>query len=477
MNGLRMHNNEFEQQVQQKTEGLKITPSEGVWDIIEGQLPAEKKRKRPLLWLVVLLLLVGGAAWWLAAKDSADHTDKQVATSTDIRPVTNGKPTIAQDNNNTVASPYQPLPNTISKDAAMQSPSGDSTQRREQGNRNRRIAAKAHVHIGPSKAWANTDNGATDKQDNGKSFASPDGKTAGQVNTKILASDATMEPSIDTTADAVTLFKISTPITLLRTTIHPSTQQIQLAQRPFVALTVVSNNKDAKGSAKKNWSFGITAGIGASRRNDKLFSAGDEKKLQQMTAGGSITGVVFDSSKSSPINDYKAGLSFHVGMYAQRPMGNRWVLQTGLVYHYLSNRQPAGKEYMSFNNNSYVSLGNSAYKNRIHLVQIPVTLQYQLGNQRKWSLLMGSSLGYLAASNLLVYEANGVSPMYARGNGLYNRFQATAHIGTTVRPKQSTALALGLRVEYGITSLTKKTFDAQRMIAAQMFCQIPFSKK
>ena len=490
MKGLRMHNSEFERRVQQKTEGLKIVPSEGLWDKIEGQLPPEKKRRRALLWLLPLLLLTGGAGWWFAANKQSNATDKQPSKATAIQSATNGQHTIVQDTRHMAASATQTLPNAAIKDVATPSQpvqqdyhisvtatQPDSNQRRAQGNKKMSVAQQMPVRTRPATAWAIATNTVNDKQDDRKLPPSHNGNKAGQIKTKIAAADATIEPAIDPDADATMLSKQHIPIKPMVAFKNSVTQQIELAQWYFIGPTDAADNKVQKKNAKKNWTFGLTAGIGMSWRNDKLFSASDEKQLQMMTFGGSITGIVFDSSKSNAISKHQAGLSFHMGVYAQRPIGNRWILQTGLVYNYLSNRQPAGKEYLSFNNNSYLSLGNGAYTNRIHLVQVPITLQYQLGSQHTWNLLMGTSLGYLAASNLLVYDANGQSPIYVKGTDLYNRIQATAHIGASVRPQPSAALTLGMRVEYGITSLTKKTFDAQRMMAAQVFCQIPFSKK
>lgn len=487
MNGLRMHNNEFERQVQQKTEGLKITPSAGLWDTIEGQLPPEKKRRRPLLWLLALLLAGGGAAWWVMGTDHATVTDNPPATATSNRPATNNPTTTAHDSSRTTAAAHPTLPDPVIKDAAMQSPSvqqggnlsvaissADSNQ--SQVQRKMSVAEKIRMRTRPSKAWTIATNGVDDGKDSGKGLPSPKGKTAGQVNIQIAAANATTAISIDSAA-ATMLPKLPTTIMPMIAVSTPTAQQHQLAQRSFIGPTDAANNRVQKKQGKQNWAFGFTAGLGLSKRNDKLFSSGDEKRLAMVSNGLSSPGVVFDSTNSGAIKKYKPGLSFHMGLYAKRPIGNRWLLQTGLLYSYLSGRQPAGKEYVSFNNNSFVSLGNKAYVNKIHLVQVPVELQYQLAQQSKWHLLMGTTLGYLINSNLLVYETNGTSPIYIKGNYLYNRIQLMGHIGTAIRPKPTSALTWGMRVQYGITTLTKKEVDAQRMIAAQVFCQIPFPKK
>jgi hypothetical protein len=55
--------NEFEKQVQQKMEELKLVPSEPVWQKVEMQIRKEKDRRRMIFWIPLFAILLGGGLW------------------------------------------------------------------------------------------------------------------------------------------------------------------------------------------------------------------------------------------------------------------------------------------------------------------------------------------------------------------------------------------------------------------------------
>lgn len=60
-----MHN-EFEKQVQQKLNELRLTPTPPVWEKVEAQIRTKKDRRRLFLLLPLLLALSGLLTWWWA---------------------------------------------------------------------------------------------------------------------------------------------------------------------------------------------------------------------------------------------------------------------------------------------------------------------------------------------------------------------------------------------------------------------------
>jgi hypothetical protein len=56
--------NEFEKQVQQKLDELKLVPSGPVWQKVEEQIRKKKDRRRRVLWLPLLVLLLTGGVWF-----------------------------------------------------------------------------------------------------------------------------------------------------------------------------------------------------------------------------------------------------------------------------------------------------------------------------------------------------------------------------------------------------------------------------
>src|SRR6478672_5620829 len=55
--------NEFEKQVQQKMDELKLVPSEPVWQKVEMQIRKKKDRRRLIFWIPFLGLMLGAGLW------------------------------------------------------------------------------------------------------------------------------------------------------------------------------------------------------------------------------------------------------------------------------------------------------------------------------------------------------------------------------------------------------------------------------
>ena len=71
-----MQNSEFEKNIQQKMEELKLAPADAVWQKVEAELPKEKKRR----WIVFLLLFAGLAAGSFLFMNQYKSGDKKAAT-------------------------------------------------------------------------------------------------------------------------------------------------------------------------------------------------------------------------------------------------------------------------------------------------------------------------------------------------------------------------------------------------------------
>ena len=68
-----MPENNFEKNVQQRMEELKLQPSGTVWGKVYDKIRKEKKRRRFIVWfLLFAFLLLGGGGWWLL-RDNNNH--------------------------------------------------------------------------------------------------------------------------------------------------------------------------------------------------------------------------------------------------------------------------------------------------------------------------------------------------------------------------------------------------------------------
>jgi hypothetical protein len=513
-----MHNKEFERQVQQKTEGLKITPSEGMWDKIEAQLPPQKKKRRPLVWLLALLLAGGSTAIWFVGQEGGNSGDKPVAQLGPQQSVTYPSPPQQplSDDHQALAKPSStPLaPSTASvpqQGTGATNTSLDTTARQQ---RTVRDDGKVHVKIGKPPADIaviadNANDGTTNKNvgaDNQMDMAQKQQKTirlpisatskavqmtmvAGQVDTMGLAQTFVAESAIE---------KLSVPHFL---TIASDPAAIDMAIKPIKAVPVEllplpPTTATKTSNAKRGWEWGLTVGAGLSNRADNLLWLKNNLNAMDMSVGGLVNPGVYAPN----ISKIKPGIAYHVGLYLQKPIGKRWHLQTGLSYNYLSNKQAVGSLVQDplrfwvfgqplaggvFTSNNYrggvryssfFRPGNSrVYTNRIHLLQLPIELQYRFGQRNQWGLFTGVSIGYMMPSKILVYDAANVS--YFTSRELYNRMQLSVQTGAAFYPKQQSSFAVGMRINYNITSFVSRQAEIQRMLSGLLYCNIPLKKK
>src|SRR5688572_12068837 len=68
-----MSDHEFEKQVRQKLDDLKLTPTATTWVTIEEELRAQKRRRVPVFWLPLLLIgLAAGGYFMFDDKQTAE---------------------------------------------------------------------------------------------------------------------------------------------------------------------------------------------------------------------------------------------------------------------------------------------------------------------------------------------------------------------------------------------------------------------
>src|SRR4051812_47634588 len=65
-----MRKADFENNVQQKMQELRFSPSDEVWKRVEAGIAEKRKRRPVLLWLTLGTVLIGGTIFWLSHSSS-----------------------------------------------------------------------------------------------------------------------------------------------------------------------------------------------------------------------------------------------------------------------------------------------------------------------------------------------------------------------------------------------------------------------
>jgi len=70
-----MPGHEFEKNVQQRLDELKLRPSEAVWNNVEYSIRKDKRRRRMILWLPILFLFLGTSGYFIINKNGFISAD------------------------------------------------------------------------------------------------------------------------------------------------------------------------------------------------------------------------------------------------------------------------------------------------------------------------------------------------------------------------------------------------------------------
>ena len=91
-----MGNNSFENKLEQEIKGLRIQPSEAVWQQVENRIQKERKRRILLWWIFSSCILIAGAGVWLnpeyTTKDEQKTVQNNYETQTAISSSNNKSP-------------------------------------------------------------------------------------------------------------------------------------------------------------------------------------------------------------------------------------------------------------------------------------------------------------------------------------------------------------------------------------------------
>jgi len=126
---------------------------------------------------------------------------------------------------------------------------------------------------------------------------------------------------------------------------------------------------------------------------------------------------------------------------------------------------------------SYYHTGNStSYKNKFHLLEIPLIFQYQFPKSSRFYIEAGPSVTCLLRSNALVYSQK--TKAYVTDKDIFNKFGASINGGLVVNFARNKALpfSIGYQFKYGVGSVVKTSFGKQHFINSLLYLKIPFKK-
>ncbi len=476
-----MQNSEFEKKVQQKMEELKFTPADAVWQKVEAELPKEKKRR----WIVFLLLFAGLAAGSFLFMNQYKNNDKKILAENNTTKKNDLQNSITPGKGKTVSDTAAVLKNEslniVTDDNSKQNSKLSSLQIKiKQAD----VIALNNEH---KENLAEKNNKRLKIK--GKTGVTIKNPSPASVNEEVIANETVNIVSDNTVKNTFPDDTASLPINNLKDVIgEPEIKKIETtAATEFKIDTVLpsSSKKIEKKINNLKWQYGIYLATGISNVKNSLFS--NAPVFSDRFANAILASPPNPQVAAMTVNPSKA-IAFSVGLYAQKNINDRLKLTTGVNYFYQSNSIRTGSRVDSMTNYNYdvnkniaadyyYKTGNSAsYKNKFHLIEMPFLFQYKLLKKSSLYIDGGPSVAFLINSNALVYNSN--SSGYFTDRAIFNKllFSINAGAGIDLAQKTKMPFSVGYRFNYGIVSVTKKSFGKQHLVNSLLYLEIPLKK-
>ncbi len=528
-----MPGNEFEKQVQQKMDELKFVPSATVWQEVEKQINERKKRRLPFLWLLLLGVFLGGATWLyrvnnISEKPSVQHqgAERAVAVADNAGAEKNAATPPGKIASAKQAGADIPGAVTAGKKKAIESGNPEATGKPGQEGYltdKRKIRPAAAPAALPATASTITPvhnkeskvvTAAADKRRHaavGRS-ASEAGITktrsqlprhklfnekpavSGQSPAAIGSVLANEEDKADgrladnnNTVQAITppaavVLQDTIAALMATATVADSSKHKDIVISPQLLAEKKQTNKK-----KKNIQWGVSAGLGGSNISQGIsgavsdvfsaspaYSVAADRNSTQSTPGNVNNGNLNSSTRPGAL---KTGLSYSLNLFVSKPLGRYFHLMAALGYSYYSLGLEVGSKIDSNKALLQFSNGNSiAYTNRFHFIELPVTLQKQLGKTSRFSVNGGLAISFLAGSNALQYSSS--KNIYFKDNSNINKVQLGLQAGVNYRLLQKSFMVeAGPQLSYGLSNIfNKETYGSMHLFFAGINARVYFNR-
>jgi hypothetical protein len=425
-----MSGHDFEKQVRQKLNDLKMTPSAGAWENIEGRLRERKRRPVVFYWLPLLLVgLAAGGYLFLNNDHKTVLSDKNSTSNVSVQPKS-----VPGTNPGTVI-PSAPQPKTAG------------------GRENTRTSRVSSPERNIREDFLGKFSSSNDKND-------VEEANNNHAPASLLNPDRQEELNVpdEKTAEGKGIsLKISNyPIG----TITPS--PLNFLQPP------------PKSAAKKlnKWSYGLSAFAGISAVSEGHLLNFNNAQVEDVSRVPSF--APRPSYKPSSISP---GVAYSAGLFVKRELNSRFSLSVGANYLQLNTRnkvgdQEYGNQIVNAGASGFQAVTNyfrverdriSEYHNRYHFIEVPVELHTRLNKSAKVpiQLTTGVAVSQLLKSTSLHFD--GTTGVYYKNDRLLNQTQVAAKAGISVGilNKTTRPLWIGPSAKYNVSKILEKDVSAR----------------
>jgi len=464
-----MEQNNFEKQVQQKMEELKIHPSESAWNNIEKRIGQKRERRRWVFILSLSIFLILFTAFYL-----------------NYHP---GKTNISQQKNERSAIVENKIENS---NLPGKTPVEFNKNHQETENK----IEKKYVEVMPENARAVTsselkNNPKRKINDEGISKAFSDSDFAQKINKDEIVNDnkiknvkkslpagdlAYSEIKIDSVIENAgkNITVASSPTTISDENIEGMPTIKKGNEKDTTAVIGFSNVAGAK-KIKSDWKSGFTFSSGKSIASYDLLSQNKSNLYYSspVTSGGNPNPGYSPSKLTS-------SFAFSAGVFFEKDILAKSKISFGLNYTYFSTKNKVGNKFDSVQTNYNSTNPLHDYNNKFYFVELPLTLKLRL-NPKKSSPLYwnaGISISEFISSNALQFNSD--RGLYYNDNSFFNKTQIGFSTGflATLFSESKVPVNIGPYFYYGATKLANKgLYNKTHFSSIGISAQILLNKK
>jgi len=502
-----MQENKFEKGVQQQVEGLRIRPSEAVWEKVEEEL--RKKKKRRVVFFIFLLAglsLIGGfSAYFIFNNSKPNLVQQNISLPDNDKSGKNNEPQPG-DENSTIKSKQDKKEDQLVFEKAKTI----TTEKKVNSTETSDTILNKEQKISKENSVIEKEERRVIKKISGKPLLA---ETINKDNVNdnvdvsknsLQARDKPARQKEDADIPVITKTNIYQPVAAENNLVEekqlPVTNENIQSKKDSVTEDVAANNETIPSEPKKkkrlskiNWGIDLSAGIAGTREDLFSFTDGGQKSLtaDYLSSPSSNANYVSPGIVYSP-SSIQSGPAFRAGLIAELKVTPKSSISSGLRYAYFSNTIQVGTRDTSAALNStaaqsgrissfYRGFPEKEYTNRYHFIQLPVQYQLQLNKGVKlpvsWDI--GASAGYLFSTNGLVYDAS-AGGVYYRNNDAFKKIHFNLNTGFSFRfgNQKKIQWSLGPELSLGMNKLLKDDFtNKQYLLYGGMTGRIIFSKK
>ncbi len=447
-----MEQNNFEKNVQQKMDELKIAPSESVWTNVEKRIGKKDKNRRLIFIIFFLFLFLLSGGYWLINSSKNNQKNNQQISNV-IKKESHGKSTNNEDSS-FQKQEINSQKNTGNKDVtSVLSKKIKSTETKSE-NIKEKVKEPKHGKLIAEITAKQVENYGKARNNEDSDF-----ELNNQITPKMLEKENEnfADKSNENIEDKIDVDSISTQVK---------------SENPTEKIIANNNSGKKKDSTKKDknrWNIGFTfSGGESSISTNPLKASYPVADYLSMPQGGIPSYYYY---QPSPI---KNSTAFVAGIFIEKNISKRGKISFGLSYKYYSLVNKVGikidsllspsMQYYNVSNPYSSIISSHNYRNNFHYLELPLSFELRLNKNKKLPLSWnaGINISELISSNALQFKSN--PGVYYNDNSLFNKTQFGLGTGLslTLFSQQKMPFTFGPYFYYSATSLADNGLYARK---------------